>query len=249
MNEPIKTIIVDDDPVSILKLSDDLKSFPGIKVLETATSIEKARKIVIDMQPDLLFLDIEMPGMTGIDLLQEIQPEIHPEMRIVFYTAHDKYFRNAMLIADFDYYLLKPYLPEELSAAVKRIQAKEGKATIEQLLHKIIREKRFVIQTVTGIKSLSHDDVVFFEFLKKTDCWHVILSDNQHIQLRQTIRSKEILAITPNFIQINKKNIINFVHLSEIENKTLKCKLKGHPFDEEVSPRYYKKLKGLLDVL
>ena len=249
MNEPIKTVIVDDDPVSIAKLSDDLKNFPGIKVLETATSVEKARRIIIDMQPDLLFLDIEMPGMTGIELLQEIQPEIHPEIRIIFYTAHDKYFRNAMLIADFDYYLLKPYLPEELSAAVKRIQAKESKATIEQLLHKIIREKRFVIQTLTGIKSLTHDEVVFFEFLKKTDCWHVVLSDNQHIQLRPTIRSKEILAITPNFFQINKKTIINLAYLSEIENKTLKCKLKGHPFDQEVSPRYYKKLKALLDVL
>ena len=249
MNNPLQTIIVDDDPVSIGKLSDDLKNFPEIKVLDTATSVEKARAIIIEKQPDLLILDIEMPGMTGIELLKSIRPEIHPDMRIIFHTAHDKYFRNALLVADFDYYLLKPYLPEELSAAVKRVQAKESKTTIEQLLHQIIREKRFVIQTVTGIKTLTYDEVLFLDLPNKPHCWQVVLSDNRIFQLRPTITSKDILSITPNFIQINKKCIINLAHLSEIEHKTLKCKLKGCTFELDVSPRYYKKIKSLFDVL
>jgi two-component system LytT family response regulator len=113
MNDKIKTVIIDNDPSAISKLSDDLKSFPDIKVLDTATSIKKARSIIIALQPDLLFLGIEMPGMSGLDLLQEIRPEIHSGMRTIFCAAHDKYFRHVMLASDFDYYLLKPYRSEE----------------------------------------------------------------------------------------------------------------------------------------
>ena len=249
MKDTIKTVIVDDDPLSIGKLADDLKTFPGIKVLDTATSADKARRIIVDLQPNLLFLDIEMPGISGIDLLREIQSEIHPDMRIIFYTAHDKYFRNAMLISDFDYYLLKPYLPEELSIAIKRIQAKENKATVEQLLQKIILEKRFAIQTVTGIKVLTHEDVVFFEYPKNKRNWHVHLADKQTIQLRSTITSKDILAITPNFIQINQRCVVNLSHLTNIENKTLKCDLNDYPFEQEISPKYFKGIKEMLGIL
>jgi two-component system LytT family response regulator len=246
-----KTIIVDDDPVSIGKLSNDLKNFPGVKVLDTATSIEKARNIIIDRQPDLLFLDVEMPGMSGIDLLREIQPEINPNMRIIFYTAHDKYFRNALLVSDFDYYLLKPYLPEELSAAIKRIQSKESKATIEQLLHKIIREKRFAIQTLSCIKTLAYEEVLFFEFLKNLRSWQIRLVDKSqpNLVLRSSITANVILSINPNFIQINKRCIINSSYLSHIENKTGMCQLVHYPELLEVTSRYYNQMKEMLDVL
>jgi two-component system LytT family response regulator len=251
MNETIKTIIIDDDPNSIRKLSDDLKNFTGIKVLDTATSVDKARKIIIDRQPDLLFLDVEMPGMSGIDLLREIQADIKPDMRIIFYTAHDKYFRSALLVSDFDYYLMKPYLPEELSAAIKRIRSKESKATIEQLLQKLIREKRFAIQTVTGIKTLTYDEVLFFEHPKGARIWQIRLIDREAppCTLRPTVSAKDILAITPNFIQINQRCIINLTYLSHIGNKTLKCELNGYEVELELSPKYYAKTRNLLDVL
>ena len=251
MSEITKTVIVDDDPESIRKLSNDLKNFPGVKVLDTATDIEKAQKIIVDLQPDLLFLDIEMPGMSGIDLLRAIQPEINPEMRIIFYTAHDRYFRSAQLVSDFDYYLMKPYLPEELSIAMKRIQSEESKATIEQLLQKIIRENRFAIQTVTGIKTLTYNEALLFEIPKILRNWQICFVDKevQPCPLRASVTAKEILAITPNFIQINKRCIINIAYLSHIEHKTLKCQLNGYETEHEITPRYYKKLKEILDVL
>ena len=249
MKDTIKTVIVDDDPLSIGKLADDLKTFPGIKVLDTATSADKARRIIVDLQPNLLFLDIEMPGISGIDLLREIQSEIHPDMRIIFYTAHDKYFRNAMLVSDFDYYLLKPYLPEELSIAIKRIRAKESKMTVEALLQKIIMEKRFAIQTVTSLKILTYEEVVFFEYPKSMRSWQVYLVDKQIIPLRSTITSKDILSINPNFIQINQRCVVNLTHLAKIENRTLKCDLNDYPFEQEISPQYYRGIKKLLGVL
>ena len=66
MSEEITVVIVDDDLVSIRNLSNDLMIYPDIQILETTTSVEKAQKIIIRQQPDLLFLDVEMPKKSGL---------------------------------------------------------------------------------------------------------------------------------------------------------------------------------------
>ena len=77
MNEEITVVIVDDDPVSIRNLSNDLMIYPDIQILETTTSVEKAQKIIIRQQPDLLFLDVEMPKQSGLELWKSIQSDVH----------------------------------------------------------------------------------------------------------------------------------------------------------------------------
>ena len=75
MNEEITVVIVDDDPVSIRNLSNDLMTYPDIQILETTTSVEKAQKIIIRQQPDLLFLDVEMPKQSTVRIgVVEIDP-------------------------------------------------------------------------------------------------------------------------------------------------------------------------------
>ena len=113
MSEEITVVIVDDEIASIRNLSNDLSAYSDIRILETTTSVEKARKIIIRQQPDLLFLDVEMPKMSGFDLWQSIRADVHADMRVIFYTAYDKYVLDALRASAFDY-LLKPYLPEEL---------------------------------------------------------------------------------------------------------------------------------------
>ena len=96
MSEEITVVIVDDEAASIRNLSNDLCVYSDVRVLETTTSVEKARKIVIRQQPDLLFLDVEMPKMSGLDLWQSIRADVHADMRVVFYTAYDKYVLEAL---------------------------------------------------------------------------------------------------------------------------------------------------------
>lgn len=252
MNKKINTIIIDDDLAAIEKLSNDLRSFPEIKVLDSATSAETAKKIIIEKQPDLLFLDIEMPGASGIELLKEIQSEIAPDMHIIFYTAYDQYLRNSLLVADFDYYLLKPYLPEELATAIERVRSKNNQATVENLLK---QENLFAIQTVTGIKMLKQEDILLFEYPPNKRNWRIRFCNNRYQSLRVGITSKDILPISPYFVQINQNCIINITYLASIENKTLQCKFHVYPdFDytdiiQEISPLYYKKIKNRLDIL
>ena len=119
MSEEITVVIVDDEAASVRNLSNDLCVYSDVRILETTTSVEKARKIVIRQQPDLLFLDVEMPKMSGLDLWQNIRADVHADMRVVFYTAYDKYVLEALRASAFDY-LLKPYLPEEFLGQLPR---------------------------------------------------------------------------------------------------------------------------------
>ena len=189
MNGEITVVIVDDEAASIRNLSKDLAAYPEIKILETTTSAEKARNIIIRQQPDLLFLDIEMPKMSGIELLQNIRAHIHADTRVVFYTAYDKYLLEALRASAFDY-LLKPYLPEELDAIIERFRLGfyQGKMNVEQSLRRLLADNcKFAIQTVTGLMLLKREDVLMFRFSENLRCWQMLLSDRTEYNLHSSV--------------------------------------------------------------
>ena len=84
-------IIVDDEPNCIKVLNDDLLKYKNINVIATFTDPVKAEQIIIRRQPDILFLDIEIPRVSGVELLQKMRPYIHSRINIVFYSAYDRY--------------------------------------------------------------------------------------------------------------------------------------------------------------
>ena len=253
MKKIIKTIIVDDDKASIEKLQKDLNTLLEIKVIDTTTSAKIAKQLIVSKQPDLLFLDVEMPEMSGFDLLNEIKSEINPNMRVVFYTAYDKYILDALRASAFDY-LMKPYFPEELESVALRVKKNisENQNNLEKLLNKIInQDDRFAVQTVTGVLMVKYDEVLIFEFPNGKRNWDIIFTNGKRITLRATITSKEIISITTSFVQVNQKSIINIKHLSYIENKSLKCVF--YPeydiVEVAVKPKYYKHIREMMDVL
>ena len=150
MSEEITVVIVDDEAASVRNLSNDLCVYSDIRILETTTSVEKARKIVIRQQPDLLFLDVEMPKMSGLDLWQNIRADVHADMRVVFYTAYDKYVLEALRASAFDY-LLKPYLPEELDAVIERFRCVfyRSRVNMEQSRRPLLIRREPVLATLS----------------------------------------------------------------------------------------------------
>ena len=125
-----KVVIVDDDEVSLENLSFELRKDARFSLEGTARNGRKGKKLITKVQPDLLFLDVEMPDMTGLDLLQEMRDNVAWNMRVVFYTAYDKYMIQAIREAAFDY-LLKPFEDGELESAIlrakERIETDRGK--------------------------------------------------------------------------------------------------------------------------
>lgn len=255
MNQEISVIIVDDDVMSIKRLSHDLALFPGIKVVATSTTPDKSVKVIIQEQPDILFLDIEMPGMSGIELLKRVQPELHPEVKVVFYTAYNQYVLEALRASAFDY-LIKPYESDELVAIIERYRSyiPHNNETLEGSLHKLLVQNHiFAIHTLNGLMLVNNEKVLLFQYSKEYRCWQMMYTDNSNKlhRLRASTTSKELLNISATFIQISQDCIVNLNYLASIENRSLQCSFYP-PYNHIkriASQRYYKKIKGRLEII
>ena len=261
MQDKIKVVIVDDEPQSIHKLQDDLATLVDFEVIATSSSAVSAKNLVMSMQPDVLFLDVEMPGQTGLEVLQSLREEMPMELIVVFYSAFDKYMIEALRASAFDF-LLKPYQQEELELIVGRIRQKmkDGKDGDEKessaapdssscpsasamASQKTLElagvngllptsAKRLAIQTISGLLMLKPDDVFSCTFDEATHLWQLKLSNGQIYKLKKQATAKTILSMSPSLAQVRQDCIINLDYLLCIENYTLRC-IFSPPFDQE----------------
>ncbi len=113
----MRALVVDDEPLARRELCRLLAAFPRVQVVGEAGNIDEARERIEALSPDVVFLDIQMPGGTGFDLLTQLDRV----PRIVFTTAYDQYAVKAFDVNALDY-LLKPIEPERLAAAIAKLQ-------------------------------------------------------------------------------------------------------------------------------
>lgn len=113
----IKAIIIDDERLARLELRKLLKEFPGIEIVDEAVNAEEAIGKIEQLRPDLIFLDIQMPGKTGFDLLAELDRS----PQVIFTTAHHEFALKAFEVNALDY-LMKPVEPRRLADAIQKLQ-------------------------------------------------------------------------------------------------------------------------------
>ena len=261
MQDKIKVVIVDDEPQSIHRLQDDLATQDDFEVIATSSSAVSAKNLVMSVQPDVLFIDVEMPGQTGLEVLQSLREEMPMELIVVFYSAFDKYMIEALRASAFDF-LLKPYQLEELELIVGRIRQKmkDGKDGDEKEssaapdssscpsvsamaslkaqdlsgVNGLLKTsaKRLAIQTISGLLMLKPDDVFCCIFDEDTHLWQLKLSNGQIYKLKKQTTAKTILSMSPSLAQVRQDCIINLDYLLCIENYTLRC-IFSPPFDQE----------------
>jgi two-component system, LytTR family, response regulator len=124
----MNALIVDDEPLALRELRRLLAAFPWLKVVGEAADIDEAHDRITSLRPSLIFLDIQMPGGTGFDLLERLESP----PRVIFTTAYDHYAVKAFEVSALDY-LLKPIEPERLSRALDKVRGAAGAAALEQL--------------------------------------------------------------------------------------------------------------------
>ncbi|MBL7726580.1 MAG: response regulator, partial [Dinghuibacter sp.] len=112
-----KTIIVDDERLARAELKKLLQEFPEIEVVAEASNVNEGIEKIDSLAPDLVFLDIQMPGKTGFDLLQEVDKAPY----VIFTTAYDEFAIKAFEVNALDY-LLKPIEPKRLADAIHKIK-------------------------------------------------------------------------------------------------------------------------------
>ncbi len=138
----LRVLIVDDEPLARQRLLDLLEGREDIEVVGQASSGREAIEAIRTLQPDLVFLDVQMPGMTGLDVVREIGPEQMPVT--IFVTAYDQYALKAFEVAAIDY-LLKPFDDERFEQALERarrlLKLREVEALRERLLQ-LLQDER-----------------------------------------------------------------------------------------------------------
>ena len=117
--ETLRALLVDDEPPAIRRLARSLARIEGVEVIGSTTSPSQAVAMIAAERPNLLFLDISMPGMSGFELIERLPPQEQPA--VIFVTAYDAHAVHAFDVAAVDY-LMKPVADERLEEAVGRVR-------------------------------------------------------------------------------------------------------------------------------
>lgn len=251
MDKKRTVVIVDDEPLCIKRLEDDLNRLPDFEVVATSTSTFKAVGIVAELQPDVLFLDVMMPVADGFEVYEEVKKVQKREMLVVFYSAFDNFILSAMRVSAFDF-LLKPYQQEELDTVIGRLRERTGtnKCNVATAPD-CDAPKRIALMTVSGLILMRESQIFAFKFSDKSRLWEVHTTDGKKYKLRKQTNAKTLLSCNTCFVQLRQETIVNIDFLLGIENNSLQCVF-CPPFDNEniaVSRKYYKAVKEKLEIV
>ena len=131
----MRVLIVDDEPLARQRLVDLLQDRSGVVLVGEAASGPEALEAIQELQPDLVFLDVQMPGMTGLDVVRQLGPEHMP--LTIFVTAYDQYALKAFEVAAVDY-LLKPFDDERFEQAFERARRLWRLQEVETLRERLL---------------------------------------------------------------------------------------------------------------
>ena len=205
----IKAILVDDEKHALITLEHLLKKHEDVEILSCIQSSTEAKKIIEDLQPDLLFLDIEMPNLNGFELLKQFEKI---PFKVIFTTAYDQYAIKALKINALDY-LLKPIDPDELRSALDKFIEDQIITTDEQISHLNQFKSNQLTDTIAlstnkGLIFIKTKDIMYFE--ADGSYTHVILSNGESYLVSKSLANfEEVLEDIPLFFRSHKSNLVN----------------------------------------
>jgi len=214
----IKAIIIDDEQNCIDSLRFDLeKHCKEVNVLESCSSPKQAILSIKKLKPDLVFLDVQMPWMSGFEMLELID-EIN--FAIIFTTAFDQFAAKAFRISAIDY-LLKPIdtndLKEAVRKAAEKILQKSGTDNIANLLQNIKKpevNQRIAVPGREGYEFIEAGKIIYAK--AEGSYTHVFLSDKRKLIISKTLSDIEELLPTEHFQRIHHSTLVNLSHVTHL---------------------------------
>lgn len=237
----MKAILIDDERLARQELKNLLSAHKDIEIVAECQDADSAKAKIAELKPDLIFCDIQMPGKSGLELVEEISATID----VVFITAHDEHAIKAFELNAFDY-LLKPVQPERLAETIKKLSVKES------------------ANKPDNNSPLNETDTVF---LKDGDkCWLVKLADIRLFEsegnyvrvyfdtfrplILRSLNSLETRLNEKQFFRASRKHMINLNYVAGIEpwfNGGLNVKMKDGK-EIEISRRQAVRLKDMMSL-
>ena len=236
----LRTIIVDDERLARINLKKLIEPYTELEIVGEADSNKNAIEIIRLFKPHLIFLDIQLAGETGFDLLERIDNTI----KIVFVTAFDNYAIKAFEVNATDY-LLKPINPDRLKTAINRIirgdfEIKNKTKTLDYSDSVYVRlsnstSKFIKVNSITVISPVGNYS-------------KIVSNDGKHYLVLKTLKQWEDELPTNNFIRIHRSSIVNIEHVERLEKHSIshnKLFLRHSNEPLDVSRRYASKLKAI----
>jgi len=240
----MKAIIVDDERLARKELNNLLQEFKDIEVIGEAVNVDEAEQIINKLHPDLIFLDIQMPGKTGFELLESLEKA----PQVIFTTAYDEYALKAFEYNALDY-VLKPIEPKRLTDAVEKVrgQLAKMKPTEEKPTSKLTTNDQVFVKDGDNCWFVKLKEVRLFE----SDGNYIkVYFDKYKPMIHKSLNALDEKLDNKSFFRVSRKHIINLEWVEEIEtwfNGGLMVKLKGGE-KVEVSRRQATKFKDLMSL-
>ena len=245
-----RALIIDDIENSRITLMHDLERYcPQIQIIGEASSVKTGLEKIQTLQPDVIFLDIQMGDGTGFDLLTQVK-EIN--FQIIFTTALDSYGIMAIKFSALDY-LLKPVDPDELVKAVAKLEQNKKSKAIKDSINLLIENmkattapgnKRIAIHSLEKVHMIHIDEIIRCESQGAYTIFH--LKPKEQILATKNLKEFECMLEPNGFIRVHHSHLINFAHLKEYIKKD-----GGYAImiDKSEVPVSFRKRNYLLDMI
>ncbi len=209
----LRVALVDDEPLARQGLRHLLADHPGLSIIWEADCKNSALKLLRENRPDALFLDIQMPGASGFDLLSAV----HPPPQVVFVTAHAQHAIHAFEVEAIDY-LLKPVRAGRFAQAIRRIETACSPASATHPAPAYAADDRICLRTpertlvapLASIPALQADG----------DFTRIYLKDSPSLMICQQLGYYEKLLPSPPFVRIDRSHIVNLDAVIRVERKS-----------------------------
>jgi two-component system LytT family response regulator len=206
----MKALLVDDERLARNELRRLLAAFPHIKIVGEASTAEQARELIGATQPELVFLDVQMPGETGLELLESLEP---PAPRVIFTTAYDEFAVKAFELNALDY-LLKPVDPARLSTALARLEERPAGAPVSAPTGRLVNEDKVFVREGERCWFVEVKTIRLLE--SEGNYTRVHFADAQP-QLFRSLNAMEERLDPKFFFRANRRQIINLAWVDKIE--------------------------------
>jgi two-component system LytT family response regulator len=243
----MKTILIDDEPLARSLLEELLESEKDIEIVASCNDGFEGMKAIQEHQPDLIFLDIQMPKITGFELLELLD---NPP-KVIFTTAYDEYALKAFEVNALDY-LLKPINIDRLKKSLEKVREQAKQPTQSALadvrnLQLPEQSQRIVVKDGGHIKIIPLPEVLYIE---AADDYVKITTSDKYYLKHQRMAHFEAQLPGHQFVRVHRSYIVNVQHIHKVElyEKENYCVILRNGAKIPVSRSGYTKLKSVLGI-